>query len=315
MYTPLTETQYQALTQQIDAWLSTPIKNYAHGVELYARLHLAGPATRAFHHGQPERYLPRLTQALQEVRKLTRYPRLITTTRQRDALYIATLTTPPDGHELPLDPTTPATPTVAPNDPTVPTVPNDPEAPTAPQNRPHLDTYIDTLPADLQARARQIPSFYLNLQSLHAQLKRLDSQNALPEAIAPVTRAIDRQQQQLTSLWREIDNLRAGPAPEPPDPATPRRVVTKQQIDTIADPVQQALAKKRRIDSNLKYLRRRDLNPRKANPEITLRTRELLEWNIPDPNPNPESNPNPDPESPTTPNVPNDPKDPDVPKP
>jgi hypothetical protein len=117
--------------------------------------------------------------------------------------------------------------------------------------------------------------------SQHEQLKRLDAEGAAPETVQPVTKALVAQEDRIQDFYDRVEQYLTGRgkgAENPPPPKEkPSGRYTKESIDAMTDPVFAALCKEKRIEANLKYLKREDIS---KPMEKGLRQRELEEWGI-----------------------------------
>jgi hypothetical protein len=263
----MTQEQWDGLKKRIDAWLATELKEYKAGMSLLMEIYHHSSEIQAFEQGSPARYQGKLIQTLKKVAFLAKYPRLITTTEQRDRIYIAPVPVAPMGSELPGQ--------------SVENKPIDPPVNPADWDRyADWDTYKDRLSPELQKEGEQINAWFLNRTSLHEQLKRLQNDNADAETVAPVTKALLEQKAVIQEFYDRVEAYITGNAPEEADTsldpnAKPSGKYTKAQIDKMSEPIFAALCKEKRIEADKKYLTREDVN----NPEEKdLRRKELEEW-------------------------------------
>lgn len=151
----------------------------------------------------------------------------------------------------------------------------------------HLAQYIGILPPELQRRTAAFPDMYLALAEYRGRLEVLSEHpDADQEAIAEFARKSVRQEQEIRSLWAEVDAAVAAAYGETQeaeqdfsqDMKRPGDC-TKEEIDAMDDLQRQDFCRKQRIEANKRYVRRKDVKMTdEYRKQMRLRIRELMEW-------------------------------------
>lgn len=152
----------------------------------------------------------------------------------------------------------------------------------------HLAQYIGILPPELQRRCAAFPDMYLALAEYRGRLEVLSEHpDADREAVAEFARKSVRQEQEIRSLWAEVDAAVAAAygeeSPEEQQDYTQDMKrpgdCTKEEIDAMEDLQRQDFCRKQRIDANKRYVRRKDVKMTdEYRRQLRLRIRELMEW-------------------------------------
>lgn len=156
----------------------------------------------------------------------------------------------------------------------------------------HLSDYIHLLPDYLKGKAAGMGDMYLELAEYRGRLEVLSEHpDADKEMIAEFATKTVNTEQAIRSLWTEIDEaydyaVKHGGDPKPKAVDYQQTLkqpgaYTKEEIEAMADPAQREHCKKMRIESNKKYLRRKDGKPTQAyKDELALRIKEMMAWGI-----------------------------------
>lgn len=265
----MTQNKYDSLLTRTEAWLATDIKEYRSGVILLQEWIHEDANVRMIRNGDPKRFTGILTTMLTKLKKITNYPRLIDTKEKAEKLYIAKLPTP-NGKDMPGEPET------QPSEP--------PAMPEAWNRYADFDSYKERLSPELrEIGEKRIPDMFLNWQRLHSLLKEHDKRNAPPEDIKPILADIDAQVKEIQDVYDSFENwfTNGGKTIEQPpditDDKKPSGSFTKEEIDRMPDLAFATACKMMRIETNKKYLRRKDIRNQE---ETDLRRRELEEWGV-----------------------------------
>lgn len=276
IYKNMTNEQWEDWKRKVEAALNTDLKEYNHFLSLLMEVSDDCSINRQFQIGDRSRYLDRLKDVLGRIRKMANYPRLITRENPAKPLYIA---------QIPIHGESQIPGRVEPE-------PLPPLATPPVWNRySDFNSYKERLSPGLQAEGENLLTWFTNRRRLHELAKNQDRNGVCKEEIAKTVAALDAQNAQIEEYFDRVETFMTGVDADDPDSdddlksrtnGKPSGFYTKEEIDQMMpdSPEFATMCKMKRIESNKKWLSRRDLKKPKSPEERELRLRELREWEI-----------------------------------
>lgn len=285
IYKSMTIEQWQDLKARTEALLATDLKEY-HSFEALYWEHvkaleewtLSRTEIDVFRRGNPQVYMTRLRDVLSRIKRITRYPRLISPEHPAKALYIASVPYHPSAQ--------------IPGSSTPPPAANPFEESPEWTRFMAFDSYKDSLTPELRNEGEGISDLFADRRRLHELAKNQERAKVAKEAIAQTLADMDTREAQIKNYFDRVEaymtgkeNAPSGQAIKPMDESKPTGTYTKDEIEAMVatNPVYAALCKEKRREANCKFITRMDLKKPKDPEELALRIRELEEWGWPVP--------------------------------
>lgn len=273
--------QWTDLKARTEALLATDLKEYNSFSKLYDEhvealneWTLSQSDVDVFRRGEPRVYMDRIRSVLKRIKNMTNYPRLITPEHPAKPLYIASV-------PITTDSQIPGTPPPAPISP--------PAMPESWNRYADFDSYKEQLSPELQKEGEVLVTWFANRRRLHDLAKNQERAGVDKETIAATVAELDAQNDRISEYFDRVQAFMTGQEPSKEnkyEEVKPSGKFTKAEIEEmhLTNPVCAALSKEKRIETNRKFISRKDLTKPKDPEELALRIRELEEWKIPVPN-------------------------------
>lgn len=274
IYKNMTIEEWNNWKARVDAFLLTDIKEYNHGISLLAEASSDRSLISQFEWGDPASYIFTLKKVLSRVRNMTNYPRLISKDHPVKPLYIASVPVVTSSDQIPGVP---------------PTKPIEPLATPEAWNRyMSFDSYKESLSPELQKEGDNMIDWFTNRRRLHDYAKNLERTGADKDSIKKTVEELDAQSDRIEDFFNRVQSYIEGkslPKINKYKDAKASGNYTKSEIEEMKefDAVCAALSKEKRIETNRKFISRKDLKKPKDPEELALRIRELQEWEVPVP--------------------------------
>lgn len=277
------------LLAKTEAWTDQDLKEYYDGVELLRAWRKYDPAIQQFRSLNPKTYITSLSRYINKVRENSPLGKMRTISANDKRLFYANVPKEqsPDKYGI-----SPEYQKGGPVDQTWLDVEG--------RLPKELAAYKHLLSTRMQKESEKFPDLYSEFTYASEMAKNLAEKGSTKEDIATYTQRAVAAQNEISDLWEKIDieksgiekKLREGETVNPNEtaddydpiiiPGKTKGSYTKKEIDQMKDPVFRTECRMARIDANLKYISRTDVdNTAKNRKKKRLRIEELEAWDIP----------------------------------